>query len=56
MTTMAFASSVGLRPPWLLMKTLPTVVCYNIGALIITDTILGVPYYNYSIVGPKTLF
>ena len=28
----------------------------NIGALIITCTILGVPYYKCSIVGPKTLF
>ena len=28
----------------------------NIGALIITSTIFGVPYYDYSIVGPKTLF
>ena len=28
----------------------------NIGALIITYTILGAPYYNYSIMGPKTLF
>ena len=26
------------------------------GALMITDTILGVPYYNYSIMGPKALF
>ena len=25
----------------------------NIGALIITYTSLGVPYYNYSITGPK---
>ena len=29
---------------------------HNIGALIITYTILAVPYYNYSIMGPKTLF
>ena len=29
---------------------------YNIAALIIAYTILGVPYYNYSIIGPKTLF
>ena len=28
----------------------------NIGAKIIANTILGVPYYNYSILGPKTLF
>ena len=28
----------------------------NPGALIITNTILGVPYYNYSIMGPKTPF
>ena len=28
----------------------------NIGALIIPYTILGAPYYNYSIMGPKTLF
>ena len=28
----------------------------NIGASIITYIILGVPYYNYSILGPKTLF
>ena len=27
----------------------------NIGALIITYTILGVPYYNYSIIYPQTL-
>ena len=27
----------------------------NIGALIITYTILGVPDYNYSIQGPNTL-
>ena len=27
-----------------------------IGALIISYTIKGVPYYNYSIMGPKTLF
>ena len=29
---------------------------YNIGALVITNTILGVPYYTYSITGPETLF
>ena len=28
----------------------------NIGAFIITYTISGAPYYNYSIMGPKTLF
>ena len=28
----------------------------NMGALVITHTILGVPYYSYSIMGPKTLF
>ena len=28
----------------------------NIGAEIITNTILSVPYYSYSIKGPKTLF
>ena len=31
----------------------------TIGTFIITNTILGVPYYNYSIMsimGPKTLF
>ena len=26
------------------------------GAYLITNTILGVPYYNYSILGPKTPF
>ena len=26
----------------------------NIGALIIAYTILGVPYFNYRIMGPKT--
>ena len=29
---------------------------FNIGALTITYTILGVPYYNYSKMGPKTPF
>ena len=30
---------------------------FNVGALITTYTILGgVPYYNYSMLGPKTLF
>ena len=28
-------------------------LCDNIGALIITTTILGVPYFRYSIMGPK---
>ena len=28
----------------------------NVGALIITYSILGVPYYNYSVVGPKAQF
>ena len=28
----------------------------NTAALIISYTILGVPYYNYSIMGPNTLF
>ena len=28
----------------------------NIGASITTNTVLGVPYYKYSIMGPKTLF
>ena len=28
----------------------------NIGALIITSTVVGVPYYSYSIMGPQTLF
>ena len=28
----------------------------NIGPYIITSTILGVPYYNYKILGPKSLF
>ena len=32
------------------------VVKGNIEALIITYTILGVPYYKYSIKGTKTLF
>ena len=32
----------------------PQALHSNIGALIITYTILGVPYYNYSIMGPKT--
>ena len=27
-----------------------------VGALMITYTILGVPYYSYRIMGPKTLF
>ena len=27
----------------------------NIGALIITYAILGVPYYNYGMLGPQTL-
>ena len=29
---------------------------FSIGALIITDAILGAPYYNHSRMGPKTLF
>ena len=29
---------------------------FIIGALTITYTILGLPYYNFSIMGPKTLF
>ena len=29
---------------------------HNIAASKITHTILVVPYYNYSIMGPKTLF
>ena len=29
---------------------------YNVGALIITYTILGIPYFKYSIVGPNTFF
>ena len=29
---------------------------FNTGASTITSTILGVPYYKYSILGPKTLF
>ena len=28
----------------------------TIGAFMITCTILGVPYHNYSIMGPKALF
>ena len=28
----------------------------NRGAYIVTNTIVGVPYYNYSIMGPQTLF
>ena len=28
----------------------------NKGALIITNTLLWVPYYNFSTMGPKTLF
>ena len=31
-------------------------VIYNIGALIIANTILEAPYYKYSILGPETLF
>ena len=34
----------------------PKQVLLNIGASIIASTILGVPYYNYSITGPKILF
>ena len=30
--------------------------CGNIGAKIITNTIVGVPYYDYSTRGPKALF
>ena len=29
---------------------------FNIGASIITNTMVGVPDYHYSITGPKTLF
>ena len=29
---------------------------FNIGAQIITNTILVVPYYNFGIMGPNTLF
>ena len=29
---------------------------FNVGALVITNTVLGGPYYSYSIMGPKTLF
>ena len=28
----------------------------NVGALLFTNTILGVPWYNYRTMGPKTLF
>ena len=35
---------------------MPDATVSNIGALIITYTILGVPYYIYSIIGPKILF
>ena len=38
----------------LLQATLLTPV-YNMGALIIAFAILGVPYYNQSIMGPTTL-
>ena len=31
-------------------------VFHNIGASIIANTILGAPYYNCRIMGPKTLF
>ena len=34
---------------------LPGPVEGTTGALIITNTILGVPYYNYGTMGPKTL-
>ena len=27
----------------------------NIGALIISNTLVGVPYYNYSMMGPETV-
>ena len=37
-------------------RTLKVLIKLNIGAQIITYTILGVLYYNYSIMGPKTLF
>ena len=33
-----------------------TVCPHNIGAQIITNTVVGVPYYNHSIMGPKALF
>ena len=34
--------------------TLKPITCYS--GVKITNTTLGVPYYNYSIMGPKTLF
>ena len=34
----------------------PHVLPHTVGAERITNTTLGVPYYNYSILGPKTLF
>ena len=37
-------------------NSLNAIFVVNIGALIITYTILGVPYYTSSIIGPKTLF
>ena len=40
-------------------RTTPCVrvrVCGTTGAVIVTYTFLGVPYYNYSIMGPKTPF
>ena len=33
----------------------PRASCYNVGASTIACTILGVPNYNYSLMGPKTL-
>ena len=40
----------------LMLQRTPKPALMNIGAEIITNTIVPVPYYNYSIMGPKPLF
>ena len=54
----AGAVAPGLPPGrWLLRwARTPETFRGTIGAQIITNTILGAPYYNYTTIGPKTLF
>ena len=51
------AGAAEIHGTWAVPEALdPRPLNLNIGASIITYTILGVPYYNYSTMGPKTLF
>ena len=56
MLKLRWATTLNLVQAFLVAKVGGLRASSTIGAYIITKTVLGLPYYNYSTMGPKTIF